>query len=253
MNCHVKNVRKENNIERNSMDISKFNQELAYKVAKANGLEKHQRFKEAVEVWIEITEMVIRMSKLPKLDFSFRSMLIEKTEQIIKHIKDLKQISSQRIKKQSHETVKTPPSKSVENQREKGIFKITDSKIPSPNSIEEQKNPELSKTEKSMTDTKQMKFIESDDIENLPKGFKEIETSEDFTIITPHDKEYVEKILSQDIDMSVFKHPESDMKEKPNERFHNEGKKADKLICFACGTKLPHGTKICPNCGSKLN
>lgn len=235
------------------MDISKFNQELAYKVAKANGLEKHQRIKEAVEVWIEITEMVIKMSKLPKLDFSFRSMLIEKTELIIKHIKDLKQISPLTVKKQSHETALVPPSKSVENQRENGQSKIIDSKTTSPYSIQEQKIPEISKTEKSMIESKNMKFIESDDIKNLPKGFKEIETSDDFTIITPHDKEYVEKILSQDIDMSVFKHPESDMKAKPNETFHNEGKKADKLICFACGTELPPGTKICPNCGSKLN
>jgi len=253
LNCHVKNVRKENIIERNSMDISKFNQELAYKVAKANGLEKHQRFKEAVDVWIQITEMVIRMSKLPKLDFSFRSMLIEKTEQIIKHIKDLKQISSRTVKKQSQETLGSLPSENSEDQIKNVNLKISDSKIPSPYSIEEQKDPEISKTEKSVTERKQMKFIESDDIKNLPKGFKEIETSNDFTIITPHDKEYVEKILSQDIDMSVFDHPEPDMKAKPNEGVHNEGKKADKLICFACGTELPHETKICPNCGSKLN
>ena len=94
MNKHVKIVKVENIIVVRSMDISKFNQELAYKVARATGFEKNKRIKEAIQEWIEITEMVIKISKLPKLDFSFRSMLIEKTEQIINHIKELKQRSS---------------------------------------------------------------------------------------------------------------------------------------------------------------
>ncbi len=229
------------------MDISKFNQELAYKVAKANGLEKHQRIKEAIKVWIEISEMVITMSKLPKLDFSFRSMLIEKTEQIINHIKDLKSISSRSLTKQMQESVESPPSKSIEDKMEISSKK-TEVKAKSFPHIQEESHRERTETEK-----KQKKFIESDDIKNLPKGFKEIETSDEFTIITPHDQEYVEKILNQDIDMSVFKHQESSVESNNKEIPPNGEIRTDKLICYACGTELPLGTKKCPNCGSNLS
>lgn len=231
------------------MDISKFNQELAYKVAKANGLEKHQRFKEAVKVWIEISEMVISMSKLAKIDFAFRSMLIEKTKQIINHIKDLKRLSSSPVKKLSQETVTRPPARSIEKKIDvsQPKEKIT-SKSESIPSIQEQKHPDMSGTERN-----EIKFVESDDVQNMPKGFKEIETSQDFTIITPHDKEYVEKILSQDIDMSVFAPPESHTKPSTKEVTQKSELNGVGLICFACGTELPLGTKICPNCGTKLS
>ena len=235
------------------MDISKFNQELAYKVAKANGLEKHQRIEEAINIWIEITEMVIKMSKLPKLDFSFRSMLIEKTEQIINHIKDLKQKTAIPIKRQSQEPLVSQPLKSEKNQIDKVTPKISESKIQAPSSTDHQKYPENSQPKRTETEKNQVKFIESGDIKNIPKGFKEIETSNDFTIITPHDKEYVEKILSQDIDMSVFEQNKSDKGSIKKDISKNDREKIDKLICFACGTELPLGTKKCPRCGTTLN
>ena len=72
------------------MDIAKFNQELSYKVAKANGLEKHKRFQEAIDLWLDISEMALNASKTPKIEVYYKSMLIEKTKQIINHIKDLK-------------------------------------------------------------------------------------------------------------------------------------------------------------------
>ena len=229
------------------MDISKFNQELAYKVAKANGLEKHQRVKEAIKVWIEISEMVLTISKLPKLDFSFRSMLIERAEQIINHIKELKNSSSISLKMQTQESVVSPQSKNIEAKMET-LSKDKELKSKSFASIQEQRHPEISESEK-----KPAKIIESDDIKNLPKGFKEIETSDEFNIITPHDKEYVEKILNQDIDMSVFTHPEPNTGSNRKEASSNGERKADTLICYACGTELPVGTKNCPTCGTKLS
>lgn len=229
------------------MDISKFNQELAYKVAKANGLEKHQRIDEAINIWIEITEMVISMSKLPKIDFAFRSMLIERTQQIIKHIKELKQKSQSLIKIQAQELVSSSPTKNTETEIEEtqSMEHESSTKEPIP-SIQDQKHPDLSGIEKN-----QMEFIESEDIQNIPKGFKEIKTSEDFTIITPHDKEYVEKILSQDIDMSALK-PESNNDSATKEVYQKDNLDSDKMICYACGTEVPVGSKICPNCGTKL-
>jgi len=236
------------------MDISKFNEELAYKVAKANGLEKNNRIQEAIRVWIEITEMVISMSKLPNLDFSFRSMLIERTEGIIKHIKELKLSISVPLKNHSKLILK-PPDTTTDMQevaRKNSKPKKSDLKGIDIPSIQEQRNPSISEVETSETDKKDLKIIKSDDIGNLPKGFKEIETSEDFTIITPHDKEYVEKILKQDIDMNIFKLSENknaDKKEKSTSKSNSNPKI---LICFACGTELPTGTKNCPNCGTKV-
>jgi len=72
------------------MDIAKFNQELSYKVTKANGLEKHKRFQEAIDLWLDVSEMALNVSKTPNIEIHYKSMLIEKTKQIINHIKDLK-------------------------------------------------------------------------------------------------------------------------------------------------------------------
>ncbi|MBA7542339.1 hypothetical protein ES705_34660 [subsurface metagenome] len=86
---------------------------------------------------------------------------------------------------------------------------------------------------------------------NLPKGFKEIEASEDFEIVTPHDKDYVEKIIKQDINMSIFKHDKQNSQ--PQQHIELEQPKDDKkIVCFACGTISPSNTKICPNCGTEL-
>ncbi len=68
------------------MDIAKFNQELSYKVTKANGLEKHRRFQEAIDLWLDISEMALNMSKMPNIEIHYKSMLIDKTKQIIKDI-----------------------------------------------------------------------------------------------------------------------------------------------------------------------
>ncbi|MFW9930356.1 MAG: hypothetical protein ACFFD1_13250, partial [Candidatus Thorarchaeota archaeon] len=126
------------------MDISKFNQELAYKVARATGFEKNQRLKEAIQEWIEITEMVIKISKLPKLEFSFRSMLIEKTEQIINHIKELKQRSSTPLQREPKKSVIRPSSTtSVKKVEIKPKKEKAESKAELFPSIQEQKHPDV--------------------------------------------------------------------------------------------------------------
>lgn len=72
------------------MDITKFNKKLAEKVAKANAYEKNNRIQDAIDTWVEISEMALNASKTPNLDFSYRSMIIKKAQQIIEHIKELK-------------------------------------------------------------------------------------------------------------------------------------------------------------------
>ncbi|MHA1509995.1 MAG: hypothetical protein ACTSO6_14980 [Promethearchaeota archaeon] len=215
------------------MDIAKFNQELSYKISKANGLEKHQKIQEAVDLWLEICDMTLKISKTPNLKFSYKSMLIDKTKQIINHIKNLKQklISqrsvAQRTEPTQSETKDTPLSKSV-----------------SENSTE-------SETFSTQNDIEEVKVVEDSDIENLPIGFKEIETTEDFKIITPHDKDHIEKILKQDHSLDFSKKEENGLP-LPKRIEPDPPINESNVICFACGSEISSKSKKCPTCGTDL-
>ena len=214
------------------MDIAKFNQELSYKISKANGLEKHQKIQEAVDLWLEICDMTLRVSKTPNLEFSYKSMLIDKTKQMINHIKNLKQklISQRRVAQRTEptqsETKVTPLSKSVsENSTESETFSTQD-------------------------DIEEVKVVEDGDIENLPIGFKEIETTEDFKIITPHDKDHIEKILKDDHSLDFSKQGKNELP--PPKRIEPDPAiDESNIICFACGSEIPKSKK-CPTCGTDL-
>jgi len=228
------------------MDIAKFNQELSYKVAKANGLEKHKNFQEAIDLWLDISEMALNASKAPNIEFYYKSMLIEKTKQIIKHIKDLKaKLYGQKGKEQSSrpEIIPQPKLPEIKTKEEiiDGEIELAPSETP--------ESSTFSNDIKTPEEINKATIIENSDIKNLPIGFKEIETSEDFTIITPHDKDHVTKMLSQDHDMSIFTHKEV------KAQSHNDPEppldKA-KIICFACGSEIPSNSKLCPNCKTEI-
>ncbi|MFX1497551.1 MAG: hypothetical protein ACFFBH_08500 [Promethearchaeota archaeon] len=200
------------------MDIAKFNKELSYRVAKATGLENNNKVKEAIDEWVAISEMAIKTSKTPNIEFSYKSMLIDKTKQIIEHIKSLKLslITENKITKIEESELKE------ENDVKSGEVKeslISEEKIEG-NEINAQKP---------------IKIVEKSQFKNIPKGFKEIEATKDFEIITPHDKDYIKKIISQD-QIDINKKEESQ----------------NKIICFACGQELPSSTNICPKCGTHL-
>jgi len=226
------------------MDIVKFNQELSYKVTKANGLEKHRRFQEAIDLWLDISEMALNMSKMPNIEIHYKSMLIEKTKQIINHIKNLKsklygQKGREQISRQ--EIIPQPEVSEVKTNEE-----ISEDEIePAPPDTHESST--FSSDTKTPNEIEEVKIIENSEIENLPIGFKEIETSEDFTIISPHDKDHVEKMLSQDHDMSVLKHDDTEVKAQSQNEPEPPLDKT-KIICFACGSEIPSNIKICPDC-----
>jgi rubrerythrin len=230
------------------MDITKFNKKLAEKVAKANAFEKNNRIQEAIDSWVEISEMALNASKTPNLDFSYRSMIIKKAQQIIEHIKELKA----KIK------ISIEPSFSlIDDAIDEELFQESDSSEEIIYEESEQKTPKTASTSKEINKNdipkkdNESKIIEDSDFKNLPKGFKEIEVSENFKIVTPHDKDYVEKISKQDIDMSIFKHDKQNSQ--PQQRNELEQPKDNKeIVCFACGTISPSNTKICPNCGTEL-
>lgn len=230
------------------MDITKFNKNLAEKVAKANAFEKNNRIQDAIDSWVEISEMALKASKTPNLDFSYRSMIIKKAQQIIEHIKELKTKIQQRIE---------PSSLLDDGAFDEEPYHEADSSETINYEETEQKSLEVTSTSKEINNEEpfkkdnEIKIVENSEFENIPKGFKEIETSEDFKIITPHDKDYVEKILKQDIDMSIFKHDKQNSQSQ--QRIELEQPKDDKeIVCFACGTISPSNTKICPSCGTEL-
>lgn len=217
------------------MDISKFNQELGVKIAKARAFEKFNELKKAVKLWIEVSEMIIAASKTQGLDFSYKNMLITKTQQILEHIKDLKSPRRKEIYDEikyeeeiSHEQAPLEVSKD-----EPSILEETE-RISQPI-----KNSEKIDS-KGLADDNWMDKL---DFPSPPEGIVEIKAPKDFNIVTPHDPNYVDKMKkkSEEMDMGNLK-----VREK------KEGTPGGKLICFACGTELPPDAKICSNCGVEL-
>ena len=225
------------------MDIAKFNKELGTKIAIAKSLEKSNEITAAIKLWVEISEMTLRFSKSQNLDFSFKNMLIKKTEGLIQHIKNLKSgkiiedISGEEIEPKVEETPDQEIIDAVSSEKSYSEDFLTD-------------DEEVSKE----IESKDVKFIEDSELQNLPDGFKEIQPKKGFKIITPHDNNYVKKVLKKDIDMSIFT-----PKKGENSQTQNQGKieleqpkDNNKVICFACGAELPAKTKICPDCGTTI-
>ncbi len=225
------------------MDITKFNKELGTKIAIAKSLEKSNEITAAIKLWVEISEMTLRFSKSQNLDFSFKNMLIKKTEGLIQHIKNLK--SGKIIEDISGEEIEPK----VEEPKDQEIVDA----VSSEESYSEDFLTDDEEVSKEI-ESKDVKFIEDSELQNLPDGFKEIQPKKDFKIITPHDNNYVKKVLKKDIDMSIFT-----PKKGENGQTQNQGKielkqpkDNNKVICFACGAELPAKTKICPDCGTTI-
>ncbi|MBY8983091.1 MAG: hypothetical protein KGD57_09090, partial [Candidatus Lokiarchaeota archaeon] len=166
------------------MDISKFNKELGYRVAKAQGFEKNNKMHEAIEEWLGISDLVLNVTKTPKLNFSYKSMLIKKMKQIMEHVKMLKaQIYVPKTEPVDLEEEYSTEEQITLTQDEKESYLL---------------DPSLGATKP--------KVLNDSEFKNIPKGFKEIEAPKDFKIIAPHDEDFINKILNMDHDMSVFKH-----------------------------------------------
>lgn len=223
------------------MDIAKFNKDLSYRVAKATGLEKNHKIIEAIDEWFDISEMVIRASKSPKLAFSYKSMLIDKTKQIIEHIKSLKlQLVKERKIAAIEKTADFQEKLDINNESVENKAHNMESEI---------KDQSIEKEDKSKSPKINAKIIEDSEFKNLPKGFKEIKAAKDFEIITPHNKNHVEKVKREGI--SSVKEDNSLINQMPEINL-NHNLRSDKIICFACGAELPIKTKVCPDCGTIL-
>jgi len=230
------------------MDIASFNKELSYKVAKANGLEKNNRIQEATDLWLEITEMTLNVSKTPNLNFSYKSMLIDKTKQMIEHIKALKQklISQRRV---AQRIVQKPIQQNIVSETDSEPT-ISETKVESASSsISENLND--SEVNIPPDDIKEIKVVKDSDVENLPIGFKEIEPTEDFKIITPHDKDFVSKLINQDHSLDSSKQEKKDLP-LPKKIEPDPPSDKSKIICFACGSVILADSTVCPMCNTNL-
>lgn len=228
------------------MDVAKFNKELGIKIARAKELERRDNIKAAIELWLAISELALRFSKSRNLDASFRNMIINRTQGIFKHVKNLK--TNQLKDKSFIEKIEIPEViPLVESSLEPGPHK---SETLLKTEAQQRKNTEISSTSNDI--------ITNSNFENLPKGFKELKVSEEFKIVTPHDEDYVKKLLSQDNNLNVSTH-EKLVETDENlplggERFEfDPPDDINNLICFACGYENPLNAKICKNCGISLN
>jgi len=229
------------------MDITQFNKELATKIAIAKRFEKKGDIQAAIQEWMEISEMAINFSKSPKLDVSFKNMIITRTQGIFLHIKELK---ASRI----HEEIYDYDLEYLEEEPESEIS--AESKITKDIFIQEEQANQ--KPVMDSTEIKKPKVIEDTEFKDIPKGFKEIRASEDFTIITPHDEEFVKKQRAIAEESDYFKSIEQITSEEGVEQSDRtdfeQPKEGKSLICFACGhDKNAPNAKVCENCGTKLN
>ncbi len=229
------------------MDITQFNKELGIKITIAQRFEKKGDIKAAIQEWVDISEMAINFSKSPKIDISFKNMIINRTKGIFTHIKKLKAGQlKEKIYRDDLQYLEEEPKPEISSEKILGEDMIRQEEQVKRDSV---LNPSV---------INESKIIEDSEFRDLPKGFKEIQPSEDFTIITPHDEEFVKKQRAKAEESVMFKPSKQDPSDgvnKPADRIEFEQPKDSKsLICFACGyDKNALNDKVCKNCGTELN
>ncbi|MFX1500837.1 MAG: hypothetical protein ACFFDH_07735 [Promethearchaeota archaeon] len=229
------------------MDITEFNKELGKKIAIAQRFEKKGDIQAAIQEWVDISQMALNFSKSPKISTSFKNMIINRTKGIFAHIKNLK--ASQLKEKIS--TIDLGTS-------EEGLIEEIPLQI-SQNEKFRSQEQELDKHQViNAVSNNEPKIIEDSELKNLPKGFKEIKATEKFTIITPHDKDFVKKQYTKAKEINMLKPKKQEISDEDLRPTSNidfgEIQSGKNLICFACGyDKNTLKDKKCNNCGTDLN
>ncbi|MFX1313413.1 MAG: zinc ribbon domain-containing protein [Promethearchaeota archaeon] len=227
------------------MDITKFNRELGKKITMAKSLENRNDIEAAIKLWIEISEMTLNLLKSKNLEVSFRNMLMNRTKGIFKHINQLKGDKSE--EEEFREKIKA--------QDDLDSMPSVDDKMEVSTSSEEM---EIQiKKQKEDVDHNTMKIIKDSEFKYIPNGFKEIKASEDYEIITPHDKDYVQKYFNQigkrDISNQEQKEKSKQLLSSNHDGLEfNQPEGGKTKICFACGAEIAGNKKICPNCGANI-
>ena len=229
------------------MDVTQFNKELGKKISIAKSYEIKGDIKAAIQQWVEISEMALNFSKSSKLDVAFKNMIINRTKGIFAHIKNLK--ASQFKEEIYIEDLKTP----IEVPKEE----ISSQRIQNENYLDQEEEVNDTSAVNSTINSKHT-VVEDSKFQDLPKGFKEIKTSEDFKIITPHDEDFVEKQRAKASESEMVKPKNQQISEEETKQVirldFEQPKNGKDLICFACGyDKNTLNDKVCKNCGTDLN
>jgi len=222
------------------MDIAKFNKELKTRVALAKGLEKRNEIDSAITLWLEISEITLKYSKSRGIDATYKIMLINRTKGILEHVKNLKAGQVEKILFEEEEAY-------IQDEE---IQKAETSEIIEKENLSPEKKEKKGIRPSEPVQKNDTEIEEEPNFKNIPKGFKEIKTSTDFKIVTPHDDNYVKKHLSQE------ENPSQQQKILPEQnRFEfDQPEDSEQLICFACGyDKNMKDAKTCGSCGTKLN
>ncbi len=69
--------------------IVTFNEKLKDLVDKAKGYDNLKNYKKSIKAWIEISEFCLKFAGDPKIDITYKNMLVKKIRNIINHVKSL--------------------------------------------------------------------------------------------------------------------------------------------------------------------
>jgi ribosomal protein L40E len=258
------------------MNVAQLNKALTNLINKAKLAENHDNIDDAIDGWVKVSELALRASKNPNFSTSYRRMLMNRTEGILQHIKELKQIKNQ-PKRKKLRMEKPEIDEETRVKMDKALSEPlpkTPKRRPEESSEQRSQEPHDIKREKqkqndqmTMKKPKKSKKLDNShkddswdlEFKDIPEGFREINTSENFEVLTPFDEDSVKKRLSEDVDMNAIRPQtkgEPDKKKSISEK--NEDIKLEKkdqdgnVICFACGQANPPDAKKCRNCGTEL-
>jgi len=204
--------------------IVTFNEKLKDLIDKAKGYDNLKNYKKSIKAWIEISEFCLKFAGDPKIDITYKNMLVKKIRNIINHVKSLK------LKMQ---------------QKEQRIIELEETKISA--LIDDLPEPPIGEPEalNSSVDNGTIKddIISSDqkvksvqELKKVPNGFKQIKPRKyDFKTIIPKNK-------TKPTVNSEKKSPKKDDKLKKPTR-----------SCPFCGGEIGIDEKICSHCGTPLS
>jgi len=204
--------------------IVTFNEKLKDLIDKAKGYDNLKNYKKSIKAWIEISEFCLQFTKNPKMDITYKNMLVKKIRNIINHVKSLK------LKMQQKE------QKIIELEEEKISTLIND--LPKTPTSEPEAFDSLvdNGTIKDDIISSDQKVKSIKDLKNIPNGFKQIKPKTyDFKTIIPKNQSRP----------TVNSEKESPKKE-------NKLKKPTRSCPF-CGGEIGIDEKLCSHCGTPLS
>ncbi|MCK4280921.1 MAG: hypothetical protein KAX10_02305 [Candidatus Lokiarchaeota archaeon] len=203
--------------------IVTFNEKLKDLVDKAKGYDNLKNYKKSIKAWIEISEFCLQFTKNPKMDITYKNMLVKKIRNIINHVKSLKlkmQQKEQRIIELEEDKISTL------------INDLPETPTSDPETLDSSVDNGTIKDDIISSDQKVKSVQES---KNIPNGFKQIKPKKfDFKTIVPKNK-------TKPTVNSEKKSPKKDDKLKKPTR-----------SCPFCGGEIGIDEKICSHCGTPL-